>query len=101
MSGSATFRPGRPEAAPDFPGWGALIGSLMPDLHCPRCASTRWELAHPDEPDVACGLVYHRLPALAAESYIDCVPLICAQCGGVEIFSKDHLLRWWRSRKAG
>lgn len=89
-----------PEHAADMPGWGAIISSLMPDLHCRRCDSTRWELAAPDDADVVCGITYHRLPKMTAEGFVDCVPLICAQCGGVEVFSKDHLLRWWRSRRS-
>ena len=53
----------------------------------------------PDEPDMVCGIAYMRMPKMGTESFVDCVPLICAQCGGVEMFSKDHLIRWWRSRQ--
>jgi hypothetical protein len=76
-----------------------MITSLMPDLRCPRCGGARWDLAHPDDPDVVAGIVYFRAQDLAADGYTACVPLICAQRGGVEMFSKRHLTRWWRDRQ--
>ncbi len=100
MSAAPSFAPAhsRPRD-PELPGWGQVIASLMPDLRCGRCGSARWDLAHPDEPDVVVGIVYHQARDLAPDGVTPCVPLICARCGGVEMFSKDHLTRWWRSRR--
>ena len=87
-------------ATPDLPGWGEMISSLMPDLRCARCGSTHWDLAYPSDPKVVVGIVYHHARDLAPDGFTPCVPLICGQCGGVEMFAKDHLTRWWHSHWA-